>query len=66
MHKYIVDHVQNGIFRTSGGRFAGIDMADNDDVDMSLFFTVEQVDMSAMLIHAVLRAFAMIMMRAQL
>ena len=25
---------------TSGGRFAGVDVADNDDIDMSLFLTV--------------------------
>lgn len=27
---------------TSGGGFAGVDMADDDDVDMSLFLTVEE------------------------
>jgi len=35
---------------TSGGGFAGVDVADNDDVDMSLFLAVMIDDMSAMFI----------------
>ena len=34
---------------TSSGGLAGVDMADDDDVDMSLLFTVAQ-DMSVMFI----------------
>lgn len=35
---------------TSGGGLAGVDVSDDDDVDMSLFLTVEMEDMSAMII----------------
>ena len=35
---------------TSGGGLAGVDVADDDDVDMSLFFTVMIAGMSAMAI----------------
>ena len=35
---------------TGGGGLAGVDVADDDDVDMSLFFTVMIVDTSAMII----------------
>lgn len=35
---------------TSGGGLAGIDVSDNDDVDMSLFLTIERVDMSAIFV----------------
>ena len=66
MYKYFVAQGQYEVFRTSGGRFAGIDMADNDDVDMSLFFTVEQPDMSAMLIAIVLEPLGMVKVRAQM
>lgn len=34
--------------RTGGGGFAGIDMADNDDVDMGLLFTVIDTSVSKM------------------
>lgn len=36
------------VVRTSGGRLAGIDVADNDDIDMSLFFTAEGENILAM------------------
>jgi hypothetical protein len=41
-------HVQLPL--TSGGGFAGVDMADDDDVDMSLFFTVVRVGVLAIVI----------------
>jgi len=31
---------------TGGGRFAGIDVADNDDIDVNLFFTVMRREIS--------------------
>jgi hypothetical protein len=40
---------------TGGGGLAGVDMADDDDVDMSLFLTEEMQIMSAMLIDIKLR-----------
>jgi len=42
---------------TSGGGLAGVDMADDDDVDMSLFLTRVGRDMSAMIIDIKLKAF---------
>lgn len=35
---------------TSGGGLAGVDVSDDDDVDMSLFLTTRAEDMSEMLI----------------
>lgn len=32
--------VEVGCLTTGGGRLAGVDVADNDDVDMSLLLTV--------------------------
>lgn len=40
---------------TSGGGLAGVDMADDDDVDMRLFFTIRIKNMSAMMIDIKLR-----------
>jgi hypothetical protein len=40
---------------TGGGGLAGVDMADDDDVDMSLFLTVEMQIMSVRLIDIRLR-----------
>ena len=31
---------------TGGGGFAGVDVADDDDVDMSLFFTIAETIVS--------------------
>lgn len=38
---------------TSGGGLAGVDMADDDDVDMSLFLTEVMKTMSEMIIDIV-------------
>ena len=38
---------------TSGGGLAGVDMADDDDVDMSLFLTIMVKNMSEMIIDIV-------------
>ena len=40
---------------TGGGGLAGVDVSDDDDVDMSLFLTVVIADMSAMAIDIKLR-----------
>lgn len=42
---------------TSGGGLAGVDMADDDDVDMSLFLTAVVGNMSAMIIDIKLKPF---------
>ncbi len=42
--------VRHEIFQlalTGGGGFAGVDVSDDDDVDMSLFLTAKMKDMSA-------------------
>ena len=38
---------------TGGGRFARVDVPDDNDVDMSLFFTVKEEDTSATIIEVV-------------
>ena len=47
---------------TSGGGLAGVDMADDDDVDMSLLFTVG--NMSAMFIDLPIM-FSFVLMRLE-
>jgi hypothetical protein len=44
-----------GAFLTSGGGLAGVDVSDDNDVDMSLLFTIVVEDMSAMLIDIMLK-----------
>ena len=41
VHKVCAVHLESEILLTGRGGLAGIDVADNDDIDMSLFLTID-------------------------